>query len=125
MLVQLAWMVGMTIVFFVVMLNSVVDRLFCGLIGLVLEKCTFLGGRHYRRLLQFGNELSVSEHQFFASKSLSPVQVKAEAGILSVLAVRRKTGFTEAFSLDMGSINPGDSLILYGPDDAHDNFNAP
>ena len=125
MLVQLTWMVGLTIVFFVVMLNPIVDRLFCGLIGFVLEKCTFLGGRHYRRLLQFGNELSISEHQFFASESLSPDQVKAELAGFSVLAVRRKTGATEAFSLGMSLINPGDSLILFGHDASHDEVHAP
>ncbi len=125
MLVQLTWMVGLTIVFFVVMLNPIVDRLFCGLIGFVLEKCTFLGGRHYRRLLQFGNELSIGEHQFFASESLSPDQVKAELAGFSVLAVRRKTGATEAFSLGMSLINPGDSLILFGHDASHDEVHAP
>lgn len=125
MLVQLTWMVGLTIVFFVVMLNPMVDRLFCGLIGFVLEKCTFLGGRHYRRLLQFGNELSISEHQFFASESLSPDQVQAELAGFSVLAVRRKTGATEAFSLSMSLINPGDSLILFGHDDSHDEVHTP
>ncbi|MEP3890345.1 MAG: hypothetical protein ABJN69_07740 [Hellea sp.] len=123
-LLQLAWMIGMTILFFVIMLNPLVDGLICGLIGFVLEKCTFLGGRHYRRLLQLGNELSISEHQFFASESLSPDKVMAELGNFSVLAVKRKTGKTEAYSLDMGLINPGDSLILFGHDNAHDGFKA-
>lgn len=121
-LVQLALMIGMTIVFFAVMLNPKVDRLFCGLIGFLLEKFTFLGTRQYRRLLQFGNELSISEHQFFSSESLSPEKVVADFGSLSVLAVKRKAGSTEVFSLEMGSINPGDSLILFGPDNAHDSF---
>lgn len=123
-LLQLGWMIGITSVFFAVMLNPVVDGLFCGLIGFVLEKCTFLGDRHYRKLLQFGNGLSISEHQFFARESLTPDKVKAELGEFSVLAVRRKTGSTEAFSLGMGVINPGDSLILFGPDSAHDSFKA-
>lgn len=121
-LLQLAWMAGLTIVFFAIMLNPIVDGLLCGLIGLVLEKCTFLGGRHYRRLLQFGNNLSVSEHQFFASEGLNPDQVRAELANFSILAVRRKTGKTEAFSLGMDIVNPGDSLILFGHDDAHDQF---
>ena len=121
---QLGWMIGLTILFFVIMLNPVVDGLICGSIGLVLEKHTFLGSRHYRRLFQLGNGLSISEHQFFANKTLSPKLVEAELGHLSVLAVRRKTGSTEAFSLDMDSVNPGDSLILFGPDDAHDRLKA-
>ena len=121
-LLQLAWMIGMTALFFVIMLNPFIDRVLCGLIGLILEKFTFLGGRHYRRMLQFGNELSISEHQFFADESLSPDKVKATLHNFSVLAVRRRTGSTEAFSLDMGDINPGDSLVLFGHDNAHDSF---
>lgn len=117
---QLAWMIGMTSVFFVIMLNPFVDKVLCGLIGFILEKWTFLGGRHYRRMLQFGNELSISEHQFFADESLSPDKVKAALHNFSVLAVRRRTGATEAFSLDMGDIHPGDSLVLFGHDNAHD-----
>jgi len=66
-----------------------VDRVFCSLIGHVLEKYTFLGGRHYRRLLQIGDKLSISEHQFFTDKSLTPEKVKAELGSFSVLAVKR------------------------------------
>ncbi len=119
-LLQLGWMIGMTVIFFAIMLNPFVDGLICGFIGFVLERCTFLGGRHYRKLLQLGNGLSISEHQFFASDSLAPDMVKAELSDVSVLAVRRQTGLTEAFSLDIDRINPGDSLIVFGHDDAHD-----
>lgn len=124
MLVQLAWMVGMTAVFFAIMLNPFIDGLICGFIGLVLEKCTFFGGRHYRRLLQLGNELSISEHQFFANESLSPDKVRAELDDFTILAIKRKTGKTEAFSLGIGKINPGDSLIMFGRDNAHEDFGS-
>ena len=114
----------MTAVFFGIMLTPTVDRFFCGIIRVVLEKFTFLGGRHYRKLLQLGDGLSISEHQFFTDKSLTPEKVKAELGGFSVLAVKRQAGATEVFSLDIGSINPGDSLILFGHDDEHDNLSA-
>jgi len=120
-LTQLGWMVGMTFIFFFIMLNPFVDRMICGFIGFVLEKCTFLGGRHYKRLLQLGNQLSISEHQFFAKESLSPDDIKLEEGV-SILAIRRRNGQTEALSSNVGLIEPGDSLILFGPDGLHDNF---
>ena len=123
-LLQIGWIFGVTAVFFGIMLTPAVDRFFCGMIRVVLEKFTFLGGRHYRKLLQLGDGLSISEHQFFTDKSLTPEKVKAELGSFSVLAVKRQTGATEAFSLDMGSINPGDSLILFGRDDEHDSLSA-
>lgn len=122
-LTQLGWMVGMTFVFFLIMLNPFVDRMICGFIGLLLEKFTFLGGRHYKRLLQLGNQLSISEHQFFAKESVSPDDIKLEEGV-SILAIRRGTGRTELFSSNIGLIEPGDSLILLGPDGLHDNFKA-
>ena len=120
-LIQLGWMVGMTFVFFFIMLNPYVDRVICGFIGFMLEKFTFLGGRHYKRLLQLGNQLSIGEHQFFAQESLSPDDIQFEEGV-SILAIRRRAGHTELFSSNVGLIEPGDSLILLGPDDLHDNF---
>ena len=75
-------------------------------------------------MLQLGNELSISEHQFFAKESLTPKKLKAELGNFAILAVRRKSGLTESFSLDIDPINPGDSLILYGADAEHENFKA-
>ena len=120
-LTQLGWMVGITFVFFFIMLNPFVDRMICGFIGFMLEKFTFLGGRRYRRLLQLGNQLSISEHQFFAKESLSPDDIKLEEGV-SILAIRRRNGQTEALSSNVGLIEPGDSLILFAPDGLHDNF---
>ncbi len=121
-MVQLGWIIGMTIIFFVIMLNPYVDGLFCKLIGRFLEKYTFLGGRHYRRLLQVGDKLSIGEHQFFAQESLSPSKVQTDLKDLSILAIKRKSGKTEAFSEDIKLINPGDTLILFGPDSAHYSF---
>lgn len=122
-LTQLGWMVGMTFVFFSIMLNPYVDRLICGFIGFLLEKFTFLGGRHYKRLLQLGNQLSISEHQFFSEEKLSPEGIQFEEGV-TILAIRRRAGHTELFSSNIGVIEPGDSLIVLGPDGQHDNFKA-
>ena len=123
-LVQLAWMIGMIIFFFIIMLNSAVDRFFCGIIRYFLEKFTFLGGRHYQRLLQLGDDLSVSEYQFFASDSLSFHEAAAHFEGLTILAVKRNTGVTERFTADIDPVVPGDSLILFGFDKAHDSLSA-
>ena len=123
-LLQLAWMIGITGVFFAVFLNPVIDRLLCGFIGYLLQKFTVLGERRYRRLLQLGNELSISEHLFFDGEGVAPEKIMADLKGGSVLAVRRRSGATESFSMDMGPINPGDSLILFGHDKVHDDFKA-
>ena len=123
-LVQLTWMIGMIIFFFIIMLNSTVDRFFCSIIRFFLEKFTFLGGRHYQRLLQFGGDLSVSEYQFFTSDSLSFGEAVAHFEGFTILAIRRSSGITERFAAHIDPIAPGDSLILFGSDDAHDSLNA-
>ena len=41
---------------------------------------------------------------------------------VSILAIRRRNGQTEALSSNVGLIEPGDSLILFAPDGLHDNF---
>ena len=123
-MVQLGWIIGTTIVFFTIMLNPYVDRVFCKLIGHLLEKYTFLGGRHYRRLLQVGDKLSIGEHQFFAQEALTPLKAQDALDGLSILAVKRQSGGTESFSKDISPIYPGDSLILYGPDTAHNELKA-
>ena len=123
-MVQLSWMIGMTVVFFAIMLNRHVDRVFCRLIGHVLEKYTFLGGRHYRRLLQIGDKLSVGEHQFFTTETVAPKVLSERLTGLEILAVKRHSGGTERFSLAMKAINPEDSLILFGYDSAHDSFKS-
>jgi len=122
---QIAWMVGLTIMFFIVMLNPVVDRAMCGLIKKGLEKFTFLGRRRYSRLLQLGEELSVSEHQFFADKAVSAQWLQDNSDGLSILTVRRATGKTEVFSPAMKDIQRGDTLILFGSDAAQDGFITP
>ena len=121
-LLQIGWIFGVTAIFFGIMLTPAVDRLFCGMIRVVLEKFTFLGGRHYRKLLQLGDGLSVSEHQFFAQESLSPDKLKAVLKDCSILAVKRSSGVTEPFSSKISPVTPGDSLVLFGPDSAHDSF---
>lgn len=119
-LIQLAWIIGMSVVFFGVMLTPLVDRFFCGVIGFFLKKFTFLGGRHYQKLLQVGQDFSVSEHQFFAKGSLSASDLVADFKAFEILAVRRSSGKTERFAPDLTPVNPGDILIIFGPDSAHE-----
>ena len=121
---QLAWMVGGTILFFTVMLNPFVDRTLCGLIRYILKKHTFLGGRHYNRLLQLGDKLSVSEHQFFDHEPVAAAQLQTRFGDMTILAVKRSSGETQAFSQALSPICPGDSLIIFGLDGVQEKFGA-
>lgn len=121
---QLAWMVGGTILFFTVMLNPFVDRTLCGLIRYILKKHTFLGGRHYNRLLQLGDKLSVSEHQFFDSEPVAAAQLQTRFEDITILAVKRSTGETQPFSEALSPICPGDSLIIFGLDGVQEKFGA-
>lgn len=123
-LTQLAWIIGASVIFFAIMLTPFVDRFFCGAISLLLEKLTFLGGRHYQKLLQVGHDFSVSEHQFFAQDSLSASELITHFEDFEILAVRRSSGKTERFTPEMKPVNPGDSLVIFGPDNAHEALKA-
>jgi len=119
---QLGWMVGGTILFFVIMLNPFVDKTICGIIRHILEKHTFLGRRRHSRLLQLGGKLSVSEHQFFDTAPITAPALQARLGRMRVLAVKRSSGETQPFTDELAPICSGDSLILFGTDEDQESF---
>ena len=66
----------------------------------------------------------MSEHQFFASESLTFGEAEAQFEGFTILAVKRSTGVTEHFTTDIDPVVPGDSLILFGSDKAHDSLST-
>jgi hypothetical protein len=121
-IVQLAWLSGGLALLWFMMLNRTADRIMCSLIGKFLESTTFLGQRRYQRLLQVGNGFSVCEHPI--SNPQLHQQVSAKYGFcdqrFTPLAVRFADG-TMSTEIPTGRLlDPGDSLILFGRDEDHD-----
>lgn len=120
---QIAWLLGMLILFWSLMLNSYVDRVICSLISKFLQSKTLLGKRHFHRMLQVGNGYSVSEHrisQASKDRGYSVSQKKLEQLGLTVLAVRTSDGVISSDFSSSENLKTGDVLVLYGRDDGHE-----
>lgn len=120
---QLVWLVGVPALLWFLILNKRAERWMCGAIGRALEATTFLGSRHFHRMLQVGDGYSVCEHPVAAT------WLGAEGAVgssdlhrlgLAVLAVHAATGdIVQKFSSTQ-DLQSGDALILYGADTGHD-----
>lgn len=106
----------------IVMLNETVDRAMCDFVGFVLRKSTFLGMYRFQRLLQLGNGYSVAEHLFRGDHDVTIGDLPPAFRPLTLLAIRGDGEFRSGRFSDMQSASPGDILICYGSDAAHESF---
>ena len=73
-------------------------------------------------MLQVGDGLSVAEHVYKGSDIVSFGALTSGAGQLSFLAIRGTAGLQSAPFQDDTGISPGDIMICYGSDTAHEEF---
>ena len=121
-LTQILAMAAAAGITFLVATNRTLDRLMCHVIGLVLMKTTSLGRRNYRRIFQVTDGFSLVEHVFTGTAPRPLAALSLGKYSLTILAVR--SGAT-ARTLNIGDefvVSPGDCLLCYGPDSAHDSF---
>jgi len=117
---QIAWIAGGVGMLFVVMTNSYVDKLLCGMISNILKKYTLLGRRRYTRLLQIGDGISIAEHQVAIDESQTLDQLLEKYASLKPLAVRNHDGKTLTGVEGDHVCVQGDWIMLFGNDDEHD-----
>ncbi len=122
----MAWQAAMIVtaiaITMLIMTNKALDRAMCALVGMVLRKTTSLGKRRFHCMLQIGDGLSVAEHVYRGSDIVTFGALSSGARQLSFLAIRGKSGLqSEPFQDDTG-ISPGDVIICYGSDAAHNEF---
>ncbi len=120
---QLAWLVVVVAVLWFLILNKHAERWMCGTIGRVLESTTFLGKRHFTRLLQVGDGYSVCEHPVARAWLQSDGALSAadlEAMELTVLATHTATGDLDHVFRSTADLESGDALVVYGVDIGHD-----
>jgi len=121
--VQLTWLFGGLLLLWFLVLNNTADRVLCYLIARAIQSTTDLGRRGFHRLVQIGNGHSVCEHP--ATQNLIDHEGGSIAGELSkldllLLAVRSQHGeYSNRLTVER-PLGPGDTLILYGPDESHD-----
>ena len=104
------------------MTNKTLDRAMCGLIGVVLTKTTRLGTRRYHRTLQIGTGFSIAEHIYRGTATAILKDLRPSHHRLIVLAVRAPAKHRGEQISETTTISPGDVLVCYGADAAHDTF---
>ncbi len=122
---QLVWLVGGLVLLWFLMLSKTADRILCTWIGKFLESTTFLGRRSFHRLLQIGDGFSICEHAIPAhwSNALAgSARGELERLDLTMLIVRSPDGEQLDAHADLDSLTPEQTLILFGPDHAHDSL---
>jgi len=124
-LTQLAWLLGGLVLLWFFMLNATADRVLCNLISRFLYSTTFLGKRHFHRLLQIADGYSVCEHQINTTireqdSSLDQSDLKQMG--LTVLAVRTIKGVISSEFYTTRDLQIGDILLVYGSDEGHESL---
>ena len=123
---SIAWQVFAIVaaiaVIFVMTTFKKLDRAMCDLVGLILARTTSLGDRNYHRILQLDDGYSIAEHTVGRSHAKDEADIWTENNQLRILAVR--DGETRAFRHLDGptELSPGDVLICFGSEQAHDAF---
>lgn len=102
--------------------NKTLDRLMCGLIGFLLIKTTSLGQRRYQRILQLDNGFSIAEHVFIGERGQRLGDMSLRDIPLTLLIIRGKQTCQNERISDDFMVSPGDILVCYGSEKAHDAF---
>jgi len=120
------WQAGMIVLAIcgtiLVMNNKTLDRIMCGFIGVLLVKTTSLASRHYNRTLQVDDGFGIAEHVYHGDVTIRVKDLPASLRPLTLLALRGTTVHkNENISADT-NVTPGDVMVCYGSDSAHDQF---
>ena len=119
---QAALMIVAAAIVVIVMSRPAIDRAMCGLIGKILLRTTSLGQRRYHRVLQVDTGYSVTEHQYRGEQARSLKDMPAVFHDLQLLAIRGDRQHRDDNIPEDATIGPGDVLICYGADSAHEAF---
>jgi hypothetical protein len=120
---QIIWLVGIMALLWLLMLNKKADRILCLLIGKILESTTFLGERSFHRLLQVGDGYSVCEHKIATGLLMADGRINDDVVrslSLTPLAIRSPDGKLSIAADTPTMLSVGDTIVLFGPDAAHD-----
>ena len=120
---QAGWLIGALALLWFLMLNRKADKLLCDAIGRLLMSQTILGKRRFRRVAQITEGYSVCEHLITDALISRGADVDTsflkELGLM-VLGVRNTDGELTNNFVRISNLNPGEALVLYGSDEAHD-----
>jgi len=120
-LVRLVWLVGSALALLILARLPAVDRLLNRFVSWVLGRWTDLEVRDYVGLLQLSDnyevmELHVDGDDWLAGRKLAACRLPDEG--MTVLGVMRTDGTYLGVPRGQTTIEPGDTLIIYGRNDA-------
>lgn len=120
-LARIAWVLGGLVTLWLVSMSSTVDRWMTNVIKRLLKRYGDFEARDYASLLQISGEYSVAELQvqegdWLAGRTLGELQLPEE-GVL-VLSLTKQSGVFIGAPRGRTDLEPGDTLLLYGRDDA-------
>lgn len=108
-------------VIFVMTAFKPLDRIMCGIVGEVLMKTTTLARRRYQRTLQLEDGYCIAEHLIKGQEPLK-LQDPAQQPALTFLGLRAGQSRDLRLVTPDSLANPGDVVICFGNDEAHDAF---
>ncbi|MEH6526478.1 MAG: hypothetical protein V7723_10435 [Sneathiella sp.] len=111
-------------IIFLVATNKYIDRVMCGMIGIILRKVTSLGTRKFHRLLQLEDGFSIAEHLFTSPENTNVKDLQLDTLPLTLLSVRTKEEFYGDVIDENANLSSGAVLVCYGSDIAHDLFES-
>ncbi|MGI9205400.1 MAG: hypothetical protein ACR2Q3_15395 [Woeseiaceae bacterium] len=120
---QLIWLAAGLALLWFLMLNKTADRILCAWIGKLIDSTTILGRRSFHRLLQIGDGYSVCEHHYPAhwlNDLTRTARSRLDRLKLQVLAIQSPGGELLDSLEDLNGLTTEHTLILFGPDSAHD-----
>lgn len=117
---QIVWITGGVGFLWLLMTNSFVDRILCGMIAGLLRKFTMLGRRRYTRLVQLGDGISLVEHQVANDEAQTIGQLLEHYPNLQSVSVKTHEGKTLTSVSENYVCIQGDAIILFGKDDEHE-----
>jgi len=119
---QVLWLFFGVTVILICLFNKRIDAAMCRWIGRGLRRFTSIGDSGYTRLLQMKNGWSVSEHPI-TEQSIRTIQTTGwvESFGFQLIAVETEQGMRHPMEKTEG-LMVGDSVVLFGSDEAHDRF---
>lgn len=106
----------------IIMTNRTLDHILCRAVSRVLKSATSLGRRRFNRLLTLENGYSVTEHIYAGDPANTVEDLLLDDYPLTLLMVRTGDARDARQAVPSLRLDPGDLLVCYGSDEAHDAF---
>jgi len=118
---QLMWLLLGIVIILVCLFNKRIDAAMCRMIDKILHRFTVVGDLGYIRVLQMKEGWSVCRHPITETSQRTIQRIEwSDLPDIRFLAVESEQGTQHTLPKQAEGFVIGDSLVLYGSDEAHD-----